>query len=223
MTERNQDDVERLKDADALEAARDEAWQAHQRGESGAGLRYARCVDRLCNLRHERQRYGTLRWEDGSELRLHEVDPAVADEERVTLGVPPLVETRAEIAAENRRRAESRAAEQGLPDGVEVARVWRPCSAQAVRERWDREGVPVWVDPPAPRRRARSPRASLRPRPSSVGGGVPRRSRLGLRLGIGGPDPSRRSSGPPMWRACRWATLARSSSAAATPPNRHPS
>lgn len=111
-------------DSSPLEAAQHLARVAHRHGHPEAGLLAATCADRLLVHEHKPQRFGTLRPTVGGELRLLPVDPTVTDEERAELGLPPLSQVREEVANANRAAA-LRVAQEGLPDDVNLRRVFR--------------------------------------------------------------------------------------------------
>lgn len=122
------------------------ARRSWREGHEGGGPLYARATDLLFNLRGEPQRYGTLVYVRHGEKVLQPVDPMASDEERAQLGLESLAALRQQIAAHNHRLAVDLAATTGLPDGVDVRRVWRDdIPAELLRQR-DTGGAPVWRD-----------------------------------------------------------------------------
>jgi enterochelin esterase-like enzyme len=111
-------------DPSPLEAAQHLALTAHRKGHPEAGLLAATCVDRLLVRERRPQRFGTLRPTVGGEFRLLPVDPTVTDEDRAELGLPPFAQVLEEVVNANRAAA-LQVAEEGLPDGVNLRRVFR--------------------------------------------------------------------------------------------------
>lgn len=111
-------------DSSSLETAQQLASLAHAKAHPEAGPLFARCVDRLLLHQRKPQRYGTLRPTVGGEIRLLPVDPSVTDQERAELGLPPFAHVQEEVANANRAAA-LRVAEEGLPEGVNLRRVFR--------------------------------------------------------------------------------------------------
>jgi enterochelin esterase-like enzyme len=111
----------------------------------GGGRRFAAADDYWRLLGGQMPRYGAVPYTDSSgDLALW---PSVArDEERLALGIPGRAEQQQRLDEDNRRRAEARWAQGGLPSGESVARVWRRVTAAELEARWATERSPVWRD-----------------------------------------------------------------------------
>ena len=62
-------------------------------------------------------------------------DGAVSEEERRALGLPTRAEQRRAAEVHNRLQAEERCRQEGLPDGINLARVWCPTSVGSGKSR----------------------------------------------------------------------------------------
>jgi enterochelin esterase-like enzyme len=71
-------------------------------------------------------------------------DPSVTDAERAAAGRETLAERFAAVLPVNRRRAAERYTAGGLPDGEDVARVWRPRDPADLRARLTEPPLAVW-------------------------------------------------------------------------------
>ena len=111
----------------------------------GAGPRFAAADDHWRLLRDRMPRYGAVPYTDSSgDLTLW---PSVAgDEERLALDLPGRAEQQRRLDEDNRRRAEARWRQGGLPEGQSMARVWRRVTAAELEARWATERSPVWRD-----------------------------------------------------------------------------
>jgi enterochelin esterase-like enzyme len=73
-------------------------------------------------------------------------DPSVTDAERAAAGRETLAERWRAVLPVNRSRAAERYAASGLPDGEDVARVWRPRDSAALRARLGGERLGAWSE-----------------------------------------------------------------------------
>src|SRR5580704_9678865 len=71
-------------------------------------------------------------------------DPSVTDAERAAAGRETLAERFAAVLPGNRRRAAERYTAGGLPDGEDVARVWRPRDPAGLRARLTEPPLAIW-------------------------------------------------------------------------------
>ena len=71
-------------------------------------------------------------------------DPSVTDAERAAAGRETLAERFAAVLPGNRRRAAERYTAGGLPDGEDVARVWRPRDPAELRARLTEPPLAIW-------------------------------------------------------------------------------
>jgi enterochelin esterase-like enzyme len=71
-------------------------------------------------------------------------DPSVTDAERAAAGRETLAERFAAVLPGNRRRAAERYTAGGLPDGEDVARVWRPHDPADLRARLTEPPLAIW-------------------------------------------------------------------------------
>jgi enterochelin esterase-like enzyme len=71
-------------------------------------------------------------------------DPSVTDAERAAAGRETLAERFAALLPGNRRRAADRYTADGLPDGEDVARVWRPRDPADLRARLTEPPLAIW-------------------------------------------------------------------------------
>jgi enterochelin esterase-like enzyme len=97
-------------------------------------------------LRGRLPRYAVEPFEQAGErnMSLFVGDATPAD--RRALGLPTREEQFRAVESENRRRAEWRYLQDGLPEGLNLARVWAPLSPTEVESRWRAEGASVWRD-----------------------------------------------------------------------------
>jgi hypothetical protein len=73
-------------------------------------------------------------------------DPSVTDAERAAAGRETLAERFAAVLPGNRRRAAERYTAGGLPDGEDVARVWRPRDPAELRARLTEPPLAIWPE-----------------------------------------------------------------------------
>jgi enterochelin esterase-like enzyme len=73
-------------------------------------------------------------------------DPYVSDEQRAAAGRETVAERMRALLPANRRRAEAAYAAGGLPDGLEVVRVWCPRDAAGLRERLGDSRYVLWAE-----------------------------------------------------------------------------
>jgi enterochelin esterase-like enzyme len=111
-----------------------------------AGLVFATCADRLALLSGRPQRFGTVVMPHLGDAHLAPLDGSISDEVRRQLGLADLAGLRQQVEQLNRRTARQRAAEDGVPDKLPFARVWRDPTAEQLRQRREHEGEPVWAD-----------------------------------------------------------------------------
>lgn len=104
-------------DMDDLHLANEMALTAVELGEDRAFRLSAEAVDRILFKQGRPQRFGTQALYEPvlGEWRLHDLDPATSDEERVAMGVPPLAELRAWIDDLNRQGEMNRALQGDMP------------------------------------------------------------------------------------------------------------
>lgn len=129
-----------------LDPAMELAWQAHGEGVPGAGRLFATAVDRASVLQSRRQRFGTFAYDHQGDLVLAPLDGSVDDQQRLELGLGTLASMRIELDETNRARAAERATRPGLERGKPFARVWRAPTEEALLQRREAEGQPVWAD-----------------------------------------------------------------------------
>jgi enterochelin esterase-like enzyme len=122
------------------------AWLGWRLGLRGWGRRYAVADDQLRMLRGTLPRYTVEPFDQAGELTTSLFVGAATPAERRALGLPTREEQLRDVEAENRRRAEWRYEQEGLPEGLNLARVWAPLSAAEIESRWRAEGVGVWRD-----------------------------------------------------------------------------
>jgi len=132
--------------ADLPEAAR-LAERAHADGIAEAGVQYAGCADKIALYSGRPQPFGTVMVEHQGEIVQPPVDPTTSDEQRASLGVPPLAELERQVRAASRVVATERAAQDGyLPAGQRFCRVWTDPDPAELRARWQTEGTQAWSD-----------------------------------------------------------------------------
>src|SRR5215469_15670248 len=84
--------------------------------------------------RPDQDRLAVWTYEEAGE-QIPNGDPSVTDAERAAAGRETLAERFAAVLPANRKRAAERYAAGGLPDGQDVARVWRPRDQAELRVR----------------------------------------------------------------------------------------
>lgn len=82
-----------------VEQAHELAERAHRSGHPAAGRLMAMTADRACMYRGQPQTYGTQMAPDDHSWRLWDVDPETTDDDRRSLGLPPLAELAAEVTS----------------------------------------------------------------------------------------------------------------------------
>lgn len=132
-------------DPSVLDLAARLARCAHRQGHAEAGRLLAGCVDRQLLARGRTQRYGTVRPVHAGEAIFPAVESGVTDDERAALGLPPLAEVRAEVAAANLAAARS-VATHGLPEGAALGRVARALEPTVLRSALADRTSAVWRD-----------------------------------------------------------------------------
>lgn len=121
------------------------AGVAHDGGIDGAGLLLAQCVDKQLLMTGRRQRFGTVTLPHQGDMVVAPVDGSVSDEERISLGVPPLGELRQATDRVNLETARQRVG-QALPQGQRFARVWTDPSAADIQRGLAANPEGAWSD-----------------------------------------------------------------------------
>ena len=93
--------------------------------------------------RPDRDRLAVCTYEEAGE-EVPNGDPSVTDAERAAAGRETLAERFAAVLPGNRRRAAERFTAGGLPDGQDVARVWRPRDPAELRARLTEPPLAIW-------------------------------------------------------------------------------
>ena len=93
----------------------------------------------------DRDRLAVWTYEEAGE-QIPSGDPSVTDAERAAAGRETLAERFAAVLPDNRKRAAERYAAGGLPDGQDVARVWRPRDPAELRARLSEPPLAVWSE-----------------------------------------------------------------------------
>ncbi len=130
-----------------LPQAAELAERAHRDGIAEAGPLLAGCLDKIALYRSQPQPFGTVMVEHQGEVVQPPVDPSTTDDQRRSLGVPPLAELREQVQQAARVVARERAGQAGnLPPGQRYCRVWTDPDPAALRARWEREQSQAWAD-----------------------------------------------------------------------------
>lgn len=129
-----------------LSIAGELAARAHRSGQAGAGVVFAECSDKMSLLSGRPQQFGTVVTQHLGDLVLAPTDGSVDDESRNRMGLPTLVQRRAEIDRRNRERARERAEQGGLPPGQRLCRVWRDPSPQFLNAKLEADPAGCWAD-----------------------------------------------------------------------------
>jgi hypothetical protein len=93
--------------------------------------------------RPDRDRLAVCTYEEAGE-EIPNGDPSVTDAERAAAGRETLAERFAAVLPGNRRRAAERYTAGGLPDGEDIARVWRPRDPAELRARLTEPPLAIW-------------------------------------------------------------------------------
>jgi len=93
--------------------------------------------------RPDRDRLAVCTYQEAGE-EIPNGDPSVTDAERAAAGRETLAERFAAVLPGNRRRAAERYTAGGLPDGQDVARVWRPRDPAELRARLTEPPLAIW-------------------------------------------------------------------------------
>ena len=94
-------------------------------------------------VRPDRDRLAVWTYEEAGE-EIPAGDPTVTDAERAAAGRETLAERFAAVLPGNRSRAASQYAADGLPDGQDIVRVWRPRDPAELRARLTEPPLAVW-------------------------------------------------------------------------------
>ena len=129
-----------------LSIAGELAARAHRSGQAGAGVVFAECADKMSLLSGRPQQFGTVVTQHLGDLVLAPVDGSVDDESRNRMGLPTLVQRRAEVDRRNRELSRERADTPGLPPGQRMCRVWRDPSPEFLESQLSAHPEGCWAD-----------------------------------------------------------------------------
>jgi enterochelin esterase-like enzyme len=119
---------------------------AHEAEIEGAGLIHAEASDKIALYTGRPQLYGTVMFEHEGDIVQPPVNPAISDDQREALGVPPLGELQERMNRLSRELAVERAGQPGwLPDGQRYCRVWTDPDPADLRARMAVDGS-AWAD-----------------------------------------------------------------------------